>query len=116
MKFATALSRYGSTEGHDHRYQHTEDGLDCHYKQEDGRPCYQEVVRRFLGGLRPSVSTGIAFPKTAMKPPRPGQEGAGVVHCFVQSPEGNFERLAYWTAGLQILPHSLYVKLLWYTF
>ncbi len=58
----------------------------------------------------------IAFPKTAMKPPRPAQEGAGVVHCLVQSPEGNFERLAYWTAGLQILPHSLYVKLLWYTF
>ena len=61
------------------------------------------------------MATGIAFPKTAMKRPRSAQEGASVVHCLVQSSEGDLQRLALLTAGLLILPHSFYVELLWDT-
>jgi hypothetical protein len=61
------------------------------------------------------MATSIAFPKTAVKRPRPSQKSPDVVHCFVQSPKGNLERLAHWTAGLQIFPHSLYIELLWNT-
>src|SRR5260370_37490200 len=61
------------------------------------------------------MTTSIAFPKTAVKRPGPSQKSPDVVYCFVQSPKGNLERLAHWTAGLQIFPHSLYIELLWNT-